>query len=255
MVALTGKAEAYYTDYKGSPQELVSAAKWGFLYQGQRSRWQRGRRGSPALDLQPETFVAFLENHDQVANAAHGFRLHRLTSPGRLRAMTAYLLLTPATPMLFQGQEFASSAPFLYFADHGGELGAQVRQGRAAFLAQFPSIATPEVMAALADPTAVDTFERCTLDFNERQRHGDIYLMHRDLLRLRRSDATISAQRARGADGAVLGPEAFVVRFFGEAGADRLLVVNLGPDLAFDPAPEPLLAPPADAPLANSLVE
>jgi maltooligosyltrehalose trehalohydrolase len=247
MVALTGKKEAYYTDYNGSPQEFVSAAKWGFLYQGQRYKWQRRRRGRPALDLPPASFVGFIENHDQVANAAHGWRLHRLTSPGRYRAMTAYLLLAPSTPMLFQGQEFASSAPFLYFADHRGELGAKVREGRAAFLAQFASIATPEVMATLPDPTALDTFERCTLDFEERRSHESMYRMHRDLLRLRRRDPVLSAQRPRGVDGAVLGPEAFVLRFFGEAGADRLLVVNLGTDLTLNPAPEPLLAPPADA--------
>jgi maltooligosyltrehalose trehalohydrolase len=247
VVALTGKNEAYYTDYKGSPQEFVSAAKWGFLYQGQRSKWQRRRRGRPALDLPPASFIGFIENHDQVANAAHGWRLHRLTSPGRYRAITAYLLLSPGTPMLFQGQEFASSAPFLYFADHRSELGAKVRQGRAAFLAQFPSIATPEIIATLADPTALDTFERCTLDFAERRSHESIYRLHRDLLRLRRRDPVMSAQRPRGLDGAVLGPEAFVLRFFGEAEADRLLVVNLGTGFTFDPAPEPLLAPPADA--------
>ena len=244
VVALTGKGEAYYTDYGGSPQELISAAKWGILYQGQRYKWHRRRRGTPALDLPPEAFVSFLENHDQVANSAHGRRLHQLTSPGRYRALTAYLLLVPSTPMLFQGQEFASSAPFHYFADHRGELGRMVREGRTEFLAQFRSIATPEMMAALPDATAAETFERCTLDLAERERHGEIYELHADLLRLRRTDSVLSAQRPRSLDGAVLGPEAFVLRFFGDEGADRLLLVNLGADLALDPAPEPLLAPP-----------
>jgi len=246
VVALTGKGEAYYSDYGGSPQELVSAAKWGYLYQGQRYKWQRRRRGTPALDVPPETFVSFLENHDQVANSAHGRRLHQLTSPGRYRALTAYLLLAPATPMLFQGQEFASSAPFHYFADHHGELGRMVREGRAEFLAQFRSIATPEMMAALPDATAVETFERCTLDLAEREHHREVYELYADLLRLRRTDPVLSAPRPRGLDGAVLGPEAFVLRFFGHEGADRLLLVNLGADLVLDPAPEPLLAPPAD---------
>jgi len=247
VVALTGKREAYYIDYRGAPQELISAAKWGYLYQGQRYRWQRQRRGTPALDLPPESFVAYLENHDQVANSAGGRRLSERASPGRLRALTAYLLVLPSTPMLFQGQEFGSSAPFLYFADHRGELGRAVREGRAEFLAQFASIATPEMMAALPDPTARDTFERCTLDAAERDRHPEIRRLHADLLRLRRTDPVLRAQRTRALDGAVLDAEAFALRLFGEDGDDRLLLVNVGSDLILDPAPEPLLAPPAGA--------
>jgi len=247
IVALTGKREAYYTDYVGAPQELISAAKWGCLYQGQRYKWQRQRRGTPALDLPPEVFVTFLENHDQVANSAHGQRIHKRTSPARYRAITAYLLLAPGTPMLFQGQEFASSAPFLYFADHHGELGRMVREGRKEFLFQFQGIATREMMAGLPDATAVETFERCTLDFGERERHHEIYRMHADLLALRRRDPVLSIQRPRGLDGAVLGSEAFLLRFWdGEGGADRLLLVNLGGDVVLNPAPEPLLAPPAE---------
>ena len=118
VVAATGHCEAYYSDHAGAPQELISAAKWGYLLQGQRYRWQNKRRGTASLDVEPPRFVAFLENHDQVANSAHGRRLHQLTTPGRYRALTALILLWPGTPMLFQGQEFASSRPFLYFADH-----------------------------------------------------------------------------------------------------------------------------------------
>lgn len=246
LVALTGKREGYYTDYRGSPQELVSAVKYGYLYQGQHYKWQRHRRGTPALDLPPKTFVAFLENHDQVANSARGERVHRLTSPGCLRALSAFLLLAPSTPMLFQGQEFGSSTPFLYFADHQGEVGRMVREGRAAFLAQFPSIDTPDMMASLPDPIDPDTFERCKLDFAERHTHAFIYALHRDLIWLRRQDPVFHAQSLRGVDGAVLSPQAFVLRFFGPASDDRLLVVNLGADLDLNPVPEPLLAPPCD---------
>ena len=111
MVALTGHREAYYRDYMGSPQELISAARFGYLYQGQWYSWQTDRRGTPALDLLPSAFVTYMENHDQVANSASGKRLHQLAAPGRHRAMTAWMLLGPATPMLFQGQEFSSSKP------------------------------------------------------------------------------------------------------------------------------------------------
>src|SRR5947199_4126206 len=146
--------------------------------------------------------------------------------------------------MLFMGQEFASSAPFYYFADHEPELAGKVRRGRAEFLAQFRSIGTKQMRPHITDPGDAENFERCKLDFSERERHKEIYEMHRDLLRLRREDAVFSAQAPRGVDGAVLGPVAFVLRFFGVDGDDRLLVVNLGLDLDLNPAPEPLLAPP-----------
>ncbi len=243
-VALTGRNEAYYTDYLGTPQEFVSAMKWGYLYQGQRYRWQKKRRGTPALDQAPAAFVTFLENHDQAANSARGLRVHQLTSPGRHRAMTALLLLGPATPMLFQGQEFSASSPFLYFADHKEDLALLVRQGRAEFLSQFRSLLDPRIQECFADPHDPATFARCKLDLAEREQHAAAYALHRDLLRLRREDPVFGRPRRGGVDGAVLSSHAFVLRWFGAGGDDRLLVVNLGRDLHLDPAPEPLLAPP-----------
>ena len=188
MVALTGRAEAYYGDYAGTPQELISAVKRGYLYQGQPYAWQGKPRGTPAWDISPTSFVNFVQNHDQVANSLAGLRGDRLTSPGRYRAMTALLLLAPATPMLFQGQEFGASSPFLYFADLPPELAKLTRAGRAEFLAQFPSLAGPEAQAALPDPGDRLTFERSKLDLTERERHGATYALHVDLLRLRRDD-------------------------------------------------------------------
>ena len=241
MVALTGRREAYYSDYRGRPSEFVAAAKYGFLYQGQRYVWQKKPRGAPALDLPAESFVVFLQNHDQIANSMAGLRLHALTSPGRWRAMTAYLLLMPGIPMLFQGQEFAASTPFLYFADHKPELDRAVRKGRRQFLGQFPSIASPEAGDQLADPGDADSFRRSVLDPAERQAHAAALGLHRDLLTLRREDPVLG-RRPVEIDGAVLGARAWLLRFFTE-GSDRLLIVNLGPDLTLRPAPEPLLAP------------
>lgn len=247
VVALTGKSEAYYTDYHGDPQEFVSAAKYGYLYQGQWYSWQQKRRGRPGLDLPPAAFVNFLENHDQVANSARGLRIHQRTSPGRFRAMTALTLLAPGTPMLFQGQEFAASTPFLYFADHTPDLAELVRAGRLEFLEQFPSLTDPAMKVGVAAPHDPATFARCKLDFAEREKHAPAYRLTKALLALRKADPAFAAQAHRGVDGAVLAAEAFVLRFFAPDPADdRLLIVNLGRDLHIRTCPEPLLAPPED---------
>ncbi len=241
VVALTGRRQAYYHDYKGSPQELISCAKYGFLYQGQYYAWQKKVRGTPAFDLPRSSFVSFLENHDQVANSAFGRRLHASSSPGRFRALTAFLLLGPGTPLLFQGQEYNSSAPFLYFADHKADLQGPVTEGRRDFLAQFSSLRDPEVQRALPSPVTSGTFERSTLDVGEREQHTAAFALHQDLIALRRGDPVIG-QSAERIDGAVIAAEALVLRYFGGAAGDRLLIVNLGCDLELTPAPEPLLA-------------
>ncbi len=307
-VALTGRAEAYYSDYAGSPRELAAAVRYGPLFQGQRYSWQKQRRGTPATGLPHSAFVYFLENHDQVANSARGERLHMLASPGGYRALTALLLLGPATPMLFQGQESGSASPWYYFCDHQGELARAVKAGRLKLLGQFPSIAG-EVARHLPAPEALETFLMSKLetdapatrtdrldssdrsdgadrsngrdrrDGSDRRRTAALAL-HRDLLRLRREDPVFRLQGAAGLDTAVLGPAAFVVRFFAPspgaaaapataasqgagasladvaAGADvadvadgpgdRLLLINLGRDLALAGPSEPLLAPPPD---------
>lgn len=248
MVALTGKADAYYGDYRGTPQELLSAIKHGYLYQGQRYRWQGKRRGTPSWGIPRAAMVDFIQNHDQVANSALGLRIHKLASPGAVRAMTALTLLGPGTPMLFQGQEFGASTPFLYFADHSPDLAEHVRSGRVEFLKQWRGLNLPEMQACFADPKLQQTFERCVLDHSESHTHHDWYALHRDLLQLRREDEIISAQGDHGLDGAVLGAQCFILRFFSpDHSQDRLLVVNLGADLEFNPAPEPLLAPPANS--------
>jgi maltooligosyltrehalose trehalohydrolase len=245
MTVLSGHNEAYFTDYLGSPQEFISAAKWGYLYQGQRYKWQKKPRGAPSFGLNPHSFINFLQNHDQVANSARGLRCHALASPGLFRAMTALTLLMPGTPMLFQGQEFAASTPFLYFADHPADLQQKVLEGRAEFLRQFPSIALPQMQARLKDPGDPQTFEQSKLRLEERELHAETYAMHRDLIRLRRNDPVLRSPKRGQYDGAVIGPDAFLLRYLGGAENDRLLIVNLGRDLRLDVVPEPLLAPPA----------
>ncbi|MDQ2945326.1 MAG: DUF3459 domain-containing protein, partial [Acidobacteriota bacterium] len=245
IVALTGKADAYYTDYRGSAQEFLSALKYGYLYQGQWYRWQKKRRGTSTLGTPRPAMVTFIQNHDQIANSARGQRIHELTSPGKLKAMTAVTLLGPGTPMLFQGQEFASSKRFFFFADHRPELAKLIETGRIEFLSQWRAYKLPEIRSCFTNPSLPETFERCKLDFSEVEEHAEAYALHRDLLRLRKEDPVLSRQGSEGVDGAVLSPNCFVLRFFSPGyRTDRLLVVNLGIDLDFNPAPEPLLAPP-----------
>jgi maltooligosyltrehalose trehalohydrolase len=229
-VALTGRREAYYTDYGGKAQEFVSMARLGFLFQGQWYSWQKQPRGTPSVDIPPPRLVCSLQTHEQSANSATGERIQRLASIGSVRAMTALLLLAPQTPMLFQGQEFAASSRFLYFADHKPELAKLVAEGRREFLRQFPSI--KDSPPAPHDP---QTFETCKLDWSERETNADVVDFHRQLIRLRR---TLPKTRP---EGAVLNDHAFVLRWFE---TQHLLIVNSGEEIDLDSVPEPLLAPP-----------
>lgn len=244
MVRLTGKREAYYTDYLGSAQEFVSALKYGFLYQGQYYQWQKNPRGALHLELPYHSLMIFLENHDQVANSGFGARLHKKTDPGNYRAMIALLLLSPNTPLLFQGQEFNSSKPFYYFSDHEPALAHLIHQGRTKELAQFPRLGTKEVRKNLRDPANPTSFTECKLDHSEKSKNASTLSLFKDLIHLRRQDPVFGNSRELKVDGAVLNPDAFVIRYFSKKGDDRLLIINFGADFLFDPAPEPLLAPP-----------
>jgi maltooligosyltrehalose trehalohydrolase len=246
IVALTGNREAYFTDYFGNPQEFISAAKYGYLFQGQPYVWQEAPRGYSTRGTSPLAFVSFIENHDQVANTPFGERVRFLTSPGRYRAMVALLLLGPWTPLLFQGQEFGAASAFRYFSDVGDDqLKEAVRKGRFHFLAQFPSVAAPDLQARLPIPHHPSTFEGCKLDWTDREKNPQFYNLHRDLIQLRQTDPRFSEFEQNGVDGAVLGRRAFVLRYFARRAEDeRLLLVNFGKQNVFSPAPEPLLAPP-----------
>lgn len=244
FVALTGRTESYFEDYAGTPQEFISAVKYGALYQGQFYAHQSQTRGAPALDIAPAAFINFLENHDQISNRPHGERFFQRTSPGRARALTTLLLLAPGTPMLFQGQEFWSTTPFDYFADHDEDLSVRVREGRSLFMRQFPSVQSKAMSQALRNPGDARTFEACRLDWTQRERNAHVLSLHADLLRLRRDDPVFAAQTYGAIDGAVLGPEAFLLRYLGRRGDDRLLIVNLGRDIVQESLAEPLAAPP-----------
>jgi maltooligosyltrehalose trehalohydrolase len=245
VVALTGRREAYFSDHLGRPQEFISAAKYGYLYQGQYYAWQNQPRGTSSLGIAPKAFITFLENHDQVANFGLSLHLRLISSAARYRAMTALWLLSPGTPMFFQGQEYGAETPFYYFAGHTGDLAQSVSEGRSKFMLQFANHDTPEMRCCFKDPQDPDTFARSRLDPAEQSRHPEIVRLHTDLLELRRADPVLGAIPSASIDGAVLGESCFVLRYLTPTQDGRLLVVNLGTGIDLPHLAEPLVAPPA----------
>ena len=162
---------------------------------------------------------------------------------------TALMLLMPATPMLFQGQEFGATSPFLYFADHKPELAEAVRKGRAEFMGQFPSLKSPEMQGRLPLPHDPASFVRCKLDWTERETNRAAVDLHRDLLALRRTDAAFRAQDSTAIEGAVLGVMEFFSREIREPDASLLEMLGtigalIGQFMERRRAEEELVQPP-----------
>jgi malto-oligosyltrehalose trehalohydrolase len=168
-VVLTRESEGYYVDYQRDPlAALGMGLAQGFAYQGETSIHRDGAaRGEPTRDLPLSAFVAFLQNHDQVGNRAFGERLPQLVRPELLRAAASILILAPQIPMIFMGEEWASSRPFQFFCDFNGDLAQAVRDGRRREFVKFPAFADPVVRARIPDPNDPATFERSKLDWSE----------------------------------------------------------------------------------------
>ncbi len=239
-VALTGQRDAYYSDFKGTPQELISLSKYGYLYQGQYRGRRKMRSGYPRLKLSPATSIVFLENHDQVANSLTGDRLRTLTTLDQYRAMMAFLLFSPGTPMLFQGQELGVESPFCFFADHHEELAPLVYRGRREFLSQFGQT---EESIEIASPCDLATVQAAVIQHS----HSDLQIQRlvHDLIRIRKKTPAFQVKHPCDIDGAVLSDKAFLLRYFHEDAGDRLLLINLGEEVLASSA-EPLLAPCID---------
>ncbi|NVM90844.1 malto-oligosyltrehalose trehalohydrolase [Variovorax sp. SG517] len=169
-VLATGERDGYYADYADDPvRRFACALAEGFIYQGQPSVFRQGqRRGEPSARLPSQAFVSFLQTHDQVGNRAFGERIHALGDPVLVRAALACLLLSPHVPMLFMGDEFAASSPFLYFCDFGPELATAVSEGRRAEFGGFAAFADEAARARIPDPNAEETFLASKLRWRER---------------------------------------------------------------------------------------
>jgi maltooligosyltrehalose trehalohydrolase len=208
--ALTGQKDGYYADYTGAAEDVAATLRKGWFYCGQVSPRRRVPRGTDPAGVPPERFVICLQNHDQVGNRAFGERLNHQIDPAAYRAASALLLAAPQTPLLFMGQEWAASSPFVYFTDHHEELGRLVTEGRRKEFRHFAAYTDPSVRTRIPDPQAPLTFLASKLVWEERERepHAGTRRLYRDLLRLRRTDPALApggTHDARAvADGAVL---------------------------------------------------
>ncbi|RST48545.1 malto-oligosyltrehalose trehalohydrolase [Variovorax sp. DXTD-1] len=169
-VLTTGERDGYYADYADDPAGcLARALAEGFIYQGQPSAFRGGElRGEPSTQLPSTAFVSYLQTHDQVGNRAFGERIHAMGDPALVRAAFACVLLSPHVPMLFMGDEFAASSPFLYFCDFGPELASAVAEGRRSEFGGFAAFADEAARARIPDPNAEETFTASKLRWRER---------------------------------------------------------------------------------------
>ncbi len=186
-VEIEGKG--YYVDF-GSFEKLAKALTSVFVYDGIYSRYRRRTHGRPVNELSGHHFVGFIQNHDQVGNRATGDRLEQIIGIDRARVAAGIVLMSPFIPLLFQGEEFAASTPFQYFADHDDPaLATAVREGRQREFAAFGW--NPDV---IPDPEKVETFERSRLNWDEVHEgyHGEMLEWFRQLIRLRRGSKSLN---------------------------------------------------------------
>jgi maltooligosyltrehalose trehalohydrolase len=188
-VLTTGERDGYYSDYSDRPLErLGRCLVEGFAYQGEASLYRNGQaRGEPTAGLPPGAFISFLQNHDQIGNRAFGERITTIAEPRAVRAAAAILLLAPAPPLLFMGEEFGAETPFLFFCDFERGLAEAVAAGRRNEFARFARFGDPAARAGIPDPNAASTFQSSQLRWNDasQPRHRQWLSFYRQLLKIR----------------------------------------------------------------------
>jgi maltooligosyltrehalose trehalohydrolase len=196
-VALAGDNEGYYRDYTGSMPNLARTLNQGWHFTGQYSGYLHEHRGTDPTGIPPRRFVFCIQNHDQIGNRAMGERLHHQIALPAYRAATVLLLCAPATPLLFMGQEWATTAPFLYFTDHPEALGKLVTEGRRNEFRHFSAFSDPEARERIPDPQALTTFTGSRLEWSEikREPHASTLRLYKRLLALRRQEPAILCER------------------------------------------------------------
>ena len=230
-VYLSNARENYFADFAGSMAEIATAINEGFLYQGEVSQLLGRPRGTRVTDEPATAFVFCIQNHDQVGNRPFGDRLHHDINLDKYRVASAVFLLVPETPLLFMGQEFAASTPFLYFTDHHEELGRLVTEGRRQEFSGFRAFSDDEARESIPDPQAESTFTASKLDPQDRARGADILALYRELLALRMTDPVLSGRDRRRTFTTPLGMNALMLLRWNDSEA-RLLIANFGAELS-----------------------
>ena len=228
-VLLTGEREGYYVGYVDEPEKkLARGLAEGFIYQGEPSPYADGKpRGEPSGHLPPTSFVAFLQNHDQIGNRAFGDRLTTLADPHALRAAYAALLLAPHIPLLFMGEEFGARQPFLYFTSHlTQELADAVRNGRRQEFAKFAAFSDPAKRERIPDPNAEQTFKDSIPQRDDSAAHWERWT--KALLAVRHKHLFPRLEGARALDAQVAGKAAVLARWLMGDGSTLTLAFNLG---------------------------
>ena len=198
---VSGDAHGYFADFQGTAHELATIVRQGWLYTGQHSTNMDHPRGTSPERVPMYRFVVCLQNHDQVGNRATGDRVHHTIAADAWRAATVVLLTAPMTPLLFMGQEWSASTPFLYFTDLEPELGRLVTAGRRREFKAFPEFSAPGATERIPDPQAAQTFESSRLRWEEQRQgeHGRVLALYRQLLALRRKhDALAGSDELAG---------------------------------------------------------
>lgn len=189
-VLLTGETDGYYADYAPDPMwYLCRCLREGFAYQGDYSEYHGENRGEPSADLPPSAFISFLQNHDQIGNRAFGERITQLADPHALKAVLEIFLLAPPPPLIFMGEEFAASSPFLFFCDFHGDLAAAVTNGRRNEFARFAKFNSAEVRESIPDPNAESSYLQSKLIWDNLRDwvHSEWLNLYRKLLAIRQS--------------------------------------------------------------------
>jgi len=218
----TGERTGYYCDF-GSPSQLCTAFQKGYVFSGQYSVFRQHRHGAPSENVKRSQLVVFSQNHDQVGNRGWGERSSALMDFERQKLSAGAVLLSPFIPLLFMGEEYGETAPFLYFTDHSDPaLGRAVRDGRRAEFAGFHG--SEEV----PDPQEETTFLRSKLDHSifQEGEHKLLLEFYRELLRLRKTHAGFTNQDTATIDSYIVG-DCLTVQRSGE-GHDSIVVLNFG---------------------------